>query len=127
MAFANRQAAFLAAAAAKTDDDVPSGMAAALQWVADVVRDAKKVDANVHKLQAATKAHDLSVKLAVDADLRREPAEADIDRAKAEVARLHAEHLKACKAREAAIAVAETQCKEFNGAGKGGCCQGSRS
>jgi hypothetical protein len=113
MAFANRQAAFLAASAARPSDDIPSGMAAALQWVVDVIRDAKKVDANVLKLQAATKAHDLSVKLAVDADQRREAAEADIAKAQAAIAKLHADHEKACKTREAAIAVADTQARNL--------------
>jgi hypothetical protein len=98
MAFGARQR-FLDSASPAPDDDLPPGLAAALQFVADLLRDAKKADAFLAKAATAVKSIVAVRKAADDLEALQRKAAADLAAAKAQIDRERTGH-------EAAIAVA---------------------
>ena len=110
MAFGSAQQRFLAASTS-IEDETPS-VAGVLQDLADLLANPKKAAALVEQKLALEKARATAARAKEDMLLAQAQAEAGIDKARAEVARLRAGHDQLVAKREAELAAREKRAKE---------------
>lgn len=102
--------AFYARSRQQADDDgVPSGLADAIQFVVELMRDAKKGEAYLLKLGASAQAATVAKKQAEDFESQRARAEAERDKAFAQIEAARAAHEAAMAKREKLVADTEKQ------------------